>query len=345
MQRVVDSTWARLQGSQLAGHDSKGNSPQPKLSVGLVTVTDDPSRLHPDFNASRLCYAERQGISLVTVIRDPNATHKSFRDSNAFQMPTPHFDKVLILREHLSQFDWILLSDSDTVMVGDWPLKPSLCQMGDAGIHLIFPKDGIRTWAFSNFAMFVRNSSIGRHFIELWWEERWAHCGWYDQCPCWRAILRVLWGGGNRTLPRWNNNQWESASFFNARMVELAGRVGSGSRWPNASEVGEDIRVGPALFSGTHFVQMKHTWLRFRLYCPLPRMAYALKRALIVHADFASGTRKPVLPLSFSNCQQACSPHCVKVQMRSDVCDPKQEKTPMLVQDTGADNLTTIIYR
>jgi hypothetical protein len=333
-------SWLRLCFDSLGSRDCYVHPSQlDDPSILLLSVTDDPARLHPDFYAARRCYAHRQGVALKTIIRASNATN----------MPSAHFEKVVVLRESLPQVDWVLLSDSDTVVVGDWPLKEWLRNMSSAGVHLIFPKDGIRTWAFSNFAMIVRNSRIGWRFIDAWWEERWSKCGWFDQCACWRAILRVLWGSSYRALPEWNGTSWDSQRLFNDQMVAITGREkGSGTRWPNASEASDSVRVGPIVFSGAHFLQMKHVWLRFRLYCPLSRMTAAFQGAIIVHSESPSkGPPAVTAPLTFPGCHGQCPARCAnKVQLRGDICDPRQVSLPSFWAEHAeqAANLTTLVF-
>lgn len=256
-----------------------------RASIALLTAAAMPYRgMHASFYASRRCYAERFPEGVEVVYAWTNGSNK--------ELPTAHWEKVVALREYLPRYDWVAYSDADTVMVGTFPLQELVAKAERDGVHLIMPREQDQTkspkWCFSNFAMIIRNSAIGRRFVDLWWSERTHLCGFFDQCSCWRALVRVMHGKHERALPPW---RFQDMAPFEAAINRIAGR-------PPPADGLEDVQVRSVLFSGALFMQMKMFWYR-KLYCPRDRLTTAFSRALVVHSQRA---------LKFPRCHTACTP-------------------------------------
>ena len=88
--------------------------------------------MHRAFYSSRDCYVKRhpEGVEVVYALRN---------GTNA-ELPTPHWEKVAALREHLPRYDWVAYSDADTVMVGAFSLRQYLTRAERSGVHLIVPR-------------------------------------------------------------------------------------------------------------------------------------------------------------------------------------------------------------
>ncbi|KAL1527456.1 hypothetical protein AB1Y20_016121 [Prymnesium parvum] len=262
------------------GPPAPNTKPQPsrrprgsRASIALLTSAVIPYKdMHPSFYTSRKCHVRRHPEGVVLLYAFRNGTHAD--------LPTPHWEKVAALRQHLPNYDWIAYSDADTVMVATFSLQRVIDHAEASGVHMIVPREQDETkppkWSFSNFAMMVRNSAVGRRFVDLWWEERTNLCGFFDQCSCWRALVRIMQHGvkPDHGLPAW---RLHDTAPFDVAITKIAGRA--------APRDGlEDVQVLQVLFSGTLFMQMKMYWYH-KIYCPRTRLASAFSRAFVVHAQ------------------------------------------------------------
>ena len=247
-----------------------------------MTVAIPKFRAHPQLALNRRQYAERHNVALLNKFEYPPEL--------VSERLAPHWAKVYYLSKALPEYDWVLLADSDVLITA---LGRSLYDMvkeaGD-GVHAIFPRElapkgsrsgngGTGQCAFSNYAMLVRNSEVGRRFVDMWWADRKNKCGWYDQCPCWRAIVRLLRqqrGEANYSLPVWKNEDAALAGF-DKEMAALSGDGGS----CRAGDHDDKRTMGPLLFTTALGVQLK---LHLTAHCPIKHFERTYERVFCVHA-------------------------------------------------------------
>jgi hypothetical protein len=117
----------------------------------------------------------------------------------------PHYIKPYILRKYLPHFDWVFWLDLDIVFTRmDLPLDPfvkgcssGICVSPSSSIIVQDTRGGF----FNNGAFFIRNSSQGFSFLDLWINQLQNHCSpyqwkFFDQ----NAWLNTLVLTANKTL-------------------------------------------------------------------------------------------------------------------------------------------------
>ena len=143
------------------------------------------------FTADRQCYTEKHQYTSI-VLCEESKVLKAERQE-------PGWNKVWALMyalNHRDNYTWVLLIDDDVMISGKQRKLDAIVKEAGPGVHVILPQQGATSCIFSNYAMLVRNSPTGRRFAQMWWEERPTPpdkgCGYMDQCPMWRTILRML---------------------------------------------------------------------------------------------------------------------------------------------------------
>lgn len=121
---------------------------------------------------------------------------------NRSSWPYPHYVKIDALEKNMKQspgesLDWIMWVDADTriVRLTDQHLFRQLLSSDD--IHLIVAP--VRGYSeLLNNVFLVRNSNIGRLFVQHWKElilgddDGSSSCGSYDQCPFIVAMIQMI---------------------------------------------------------------------------------------------------------------------------------------------------------
>mmetsp|Transcript_25418 Transcript_25418/g.57892 ORF Transcript_25418/g.57892 Transcript_25418/m.57892 type:complete len:347 (-) Transcript_25418:194-1234(-) len=147
--------------------------------------------------ANRRAYAKHHGYTALDIMT-PRELDAAYWHNSI----DPYWLKVAALRQlaATATFDWLLYTDTDFhVLDFARPLDaflPSAERLHNSSVSLVVPQERSDSRTFSNFVTLVRTDPVGRHFLDLWWEER-QHCNssFPDQVAQWSAITSLLAGG------------------------------------------------------------------------------------------------------------------------------------------------------
>ena len=146
-----------------------GASGSSQQTVAWVSIADPLMVAHPQFVANRECFAKKHNLTLVKAFETPQAMARN-------KGVKKHWGKVAYLRAVLPKFDWVLLTDSDALMTAPRGQFRSFLSKLGPDVHAVFPReaspDGGPQCQFSNYAMMIRNSRVGRRLVDLWWQQR-----------------------------------------------------------------------------------------------------------------------------------------------------------------------------
>lgn len=151
------------------------------------------------FKDNRLCYLKKHGYDFVVGDSDPDEVLDGDEEIDAeFALElgqSYHWYKVSLARTYLTEqsgYKWGFLTNAEYLITDfNRGLEEFTKDVPD-DVHIILPSAGGDNCFVDNYAMFVRNSKIGRSFLEYWWNMREILCGYNDLCPMYNAILALL---------------------------------------------------------------------------------------------------------------------------------------------------------
>ena len=204
--------WKRRAHTNGQQSNEEGVRPGPVFSIVSVVTGRPPPAGWPSFVANRNCYSKTHGYNSFVMCKQ----NETFRSEGL----APGFAKIIAVQRVLEASEegaWVLMLDDD-VMIVDMQLSvEEILRRVPPDTEVLLPQDHVEGCTFAIYAMLIKNGPIGRRFVQMWWEERpnsqsprlaeRMSCGWHDQCPMWRAVIRMLHatqGDHAFRLPLWN---------------------------------------------------------------------------------------------------------------------------------------------
>mmetsp|Transcript_26761 Transcript_26761/g.44883 ORF Transcript_26761/g.44883 Transcript_26761/m.44883 type:complete len:332 (+) Transcript_26761:716-1711(+) len=126
--------------------------------------------------------------------------HKDGKELPDFARWTSLWASIVLAQEYLPYYDWILICDSDYYILDySRPLESFIEAFEKSGedIHLFVPRDSPNKndFAFSTFAMLVRNTPLMSTFMAEWIAHRYtceASMFWGEQPHVFSAMVRTI---------------------------------------------------------------------------------------------------------------------------------------------------------
>ncbi len=144
--------------------------------IAIVTFyTDTWAPLGKVVDANKREYAKKHGYAFHT-------SALGFLEASWMRRP-PAWHKIKLLQRHLPQYDWVMWSDADAVVVD---MDQGLEQFLDDRYDIILAKDGL---GINTGNMFLRNTPWTANFLQRVWDEAKDpnHPWWENQ-----AIIELL---------------------------------------------------------------------------------------------------------------------------------------------------------
>jgi hypothetical protein len=121
---------------------------------------------------NRVCYTERHGYENIFSVRPVDPEHRLF-------------DRVYLLKKHLPNYEWILLTDADYYIVDlDHPIEKFIEEWEKQGVDIQIFIPGESTCNtqdpmlhfpdFASFAMLFKNTPLVREMVDFWYSSRWV---------------------------------------------------------------------------------------------------------------------------------------------------------------------------
>jgi len=167
----------------------------PKIAI-FTPIRTGPLKVETSQNVeNKLCYATAHGYDAIFWNSDDTnkPEFKSVPPNN--RSLQGHWKKVIGLKQVLSEYDWVLVTDDDywlnhiDIDIKSWIEKWARLNLN---IQMLVPADLhiVGDWYFSNWAFLIRNSPMMHKMIDIWWS---FHINPQLRCDNGYAIKDVYW--------------------------------------------------------------------------------------------------------------------------------------------------------